>query len=283
MQIVVTGTEGQVAQAIHELASVHKATVITIRRHKLNILQTETAARSVRDVSPDAIINAVACTTHNKADAQPDLTDAINGKAAAAVAAIAADLRAPVVYLSRDYVFDGPLDRSYHETDPVGAISAFGRSKFAGEQAIRTITRDHVIHRIAWVDSPIRTNFVKAILRLDETHDELAVGSDEHESPTSAHDIADGILAVCHNLLVQCTSECLQGTFHMAGSGSTAWTSLAARTLPKAKSKERVFAQVKSISTPEYPPPAKRPANSRLECIKPFACHSLRLPNWQTH
>ncbi|KLK89924.1 dTDP-4-dehydrorhamnose reductase [Microvirga vignae] len=281
MRIVVTGTEGQVVRALLERGAAAGVSVIAVGRPHLDLLHPGTVSGAIQAAAPDIIVNAAAYTAVDQAESGPELAMAINGQGAAAVAAVAAALNVPVVHLSTDYVFDGLLDRPYRETDPVGPVSAYGRSKLLGEQAVRAATRNHVILRTAWVYSPFGKNFVKTMLRLAETRGELAIVSDQRGSPTSAHDIADGIVVVCRNLLERPTSDRLRGIFHMAGAGDTTWADFAARILEQARSRGGPFARVRPISTAEYPTPAQRPANSRLDCTKLFEAHGVKLPDWQ--
>ncbi|MBM1173043.1 dTDP-4-dehydrorhamnose reductase [Microvirga arabica] len=282
MRIVVTGTEGQVARALLERASAQGALITAVGRPELDFLQPESIVPVIRAAAPDVIVNAAAYTAVDQAETEPDLAAAVNGHGAAAVAAVAADLGVPIIHLSTDYVFDGDLHWPYYETDPVGPVSAYGRTKLAGEQAVSAATPNHVILRTAWVYSPFGRNFVKTVLRLAETRDELSIVADQHGSPTSALDIADGVLMVCRNLLLRPADESLRGVFHMAGSGSTTWAGFAARILEESARRGGPQAQIKDIGTVDYPTPAKRPANSRLDCSKLFQVHDVKLPDWQT-
>jgi dTDP-4-dehydrorhamnose reductase len=282
MRIVVTGTEGQVARALLERATAHGVGVKAIGRPDLDLLQPETVSGALRSAAPDVIVNAAAYTAVDQAEAEPERAAGINHHGAAAVAAVAATLDIPVVHLSTDYVFNGTLDRPYRETDPVGPVSVYGCTKLAGEQAVSAATPNHVILRTAWVYSPFGKNFVKTVLRLAETRDELSIVADQHGSPTSALDIADGVLTVCRNLLSRPADESLRGVFHMTGSGATTWADFAARILDEAARCGGPWSRIKAIGTADYPTPAKRPANSRLDCSKLSQVHNITLPDWQT-
>ncbi|MFC1458348.1 dTDP-4-dehydrorhamnose reductase [Microvirga arabica] len=282
MRVVVTGTEGQVARALFERASAQGALITAVGRPDLDFLRPETIAPVIRAAAPDVIVNAAAYTAVDQAEAEPDLAASVNGHGAAAVAAVAADLDVPIIHLSTDYVFNGDLHRPYYETDPVGPVSAYGRTKLAGEQAVSAATRNHVIFRTAWVYSPFGKNFVKTVLRLAATRDELSIVADQHGSPTSALDIADGILTVCRNLVSRPADDSLRGVFHMTGSGFTTWAGFAAHILQESARRGGPQAQIKAIGTIDYPTPAKRPTNSRLDCSKLLRVHNVTLPDWQT-
>jgi len=179
-------------------------------------------------------------------------------------------------------VFDGSLDRPYRELDPIQPLGAYGRSKLAGEQAVAMSNPDHAILRTAWIYSPFGKNFVKTMLRVAESRDEVAVVADQQGSPTSALDIADGVIAVCRNLVERPDEERLRGLFHMAGAGYTHWAEFASAIFSQSRSLGGPSAQVRPITTAEYPTPARRPANSRLDCAKLAATHGVSLPPWRS-
>jgi dTDP-4-dehydrorhamnose reductase len=184
------------------------------------------------------------------------------------------------VHLSTDYVFSGDLDRPYREDDLTGPVGAYGRSKLAGEVEVAAATPNHVILRTAWVYSPFGANFVRTMLRLAQTRDVVGVVADQHGSPTSALDIADGILRVCLNLQERDDAG-LYGVFHMAGSGYTTWADFAEAIFTMSRGHGGPSARVEPISTSAYPTPAKRPGNSRLDCEKLRAVHGITMPEWQ--
>ena len=155
------------------------------------------------DTGGDVIVNAAAYTAVDQAESDPELADAINGIGAGAVAGAAAAMNVPVIHLSTDYVFDGTADRPYREDDPVSPLGAYGASKLLGEEAVAAEAENYAILRTAWVYSPFGKNFVKTMLRLAGEREELGVVADQYGSPTSALDIADGIIAVSRNLLEQ--------------------------------------------------------------------------------
>jgi dTDP-4-dehydrorhamnose reductase len=280
MRIAVTGTDGQVAQALRERASAHQVEVLAVGRPLLDLTRPETVLGSLREVRPDAVINAAAYTAVDRAETEPDLADAVNRRGAGAVAEAARVLGVPVCHLSTDYVFDGALDRSYRETDPVGPVGAYGRSKLAGEEAVAATSPDHAILRTAWVYSPFGSNFIKTMLRLAATRDEVWVVADQQGTPTSALDIADGLIAVARNLAGS-SDRGLRGTFHMSGSGETAsWADFAEAIFAASAEAGGPSAHVRRITSAEYPTPARRPANSRLDCAKLASVHGIVLPPW---
>jgi dTDP-4-dehydrorhamnose reductase len=282
LRIAVTGTQGQVAQALRERGAGYGAEVVTLGRPDLDLMDPATVAPVLRAARPDIVVNAAAYTAVDRAESEPEVAEAVNGRGAGAVAAAAVALGVPIVHLSTDYVFAGDLDRPYREDDPTSPTGAYGRSKLAGEAAVAATAKNHVILRTAWVYSPFGANFVKTMLRLAGTREVVTVVADQHGSPTSALDIADGIVAVCRNLAERPNDARLRGVFHMAGTGYTTWAGFACAVFEAAAAHGGPSARVDPIPTSAYPTAAKRPANSRLDCGKLRALHGIALPNWRT-
>lgn len=278
LRLVVTGREGQVARALAEAGAVAGITVVCLARPELDLERPDGVVDLITAARPDVVINAAAHTAVDQAESEPERAMAVNAAGAGAVAAAAATVRAPVIQLSTDYVFDGLKRTSYVEDDPVAPTGAYGLSKLAGERAVMAATADHAILRTAWVYAPFGKNFVRTMLRLGAARDEVGVVSDQIGCPTYAPDIADGILAVARNLVDRPGDPALRGIFHMAGAGETTWAGLA----------EAIFAieglpvRVRPIATADYPTAARRPANSRLDCAKLAGSHGLRLPDWRS-
>ena len=169
----------------------------------------------------------------------------------------------------------------YLETDPVGPTSVYGRTKLAGERAVAQATSNHVILRTAWVYSPFGRNFLKTMLLLAESRDRIDVVDDQIGNPTSALDIADGILAVAGNLLADDAAR-LRGTFHMTGSGFASWADFAAEIFAASNHYGGPTAEVRRIPTTAYSTPVRRPANSYLDCGKLERVHGVGLPDWRS-
>lgn len=280
LRIAVTGWTGQVVCAMLERVPVG-VEVVALRRPELDLAIPRTVAPVLRAARPDVIVNAAAYTAVDQAESEPDLAMRINGQAAGEAARAAATLGIPVIQLSTDYVFDGALDRPYREDDPTGPISAYGASKIAGEQAVAAATANHAILRTAWIYSPFGKNFVRTMLRLAETRDEVAVVADQTGCPTSALDIADAIFAVARNLTGRTDEASLRGVFHMSAAGEAVWADVAEAIFAERERLGGKPVRVKRIATADYPTPARRPANSRLDCNKLGLAHGVRLPEWQ--
>lgn len=281
-RLVVTGLEGQVVRClIDQGASSEAFEVVALGRPHLDLTDTARIFAAIEAARPDIIVSAAAYTAVDQAETEPDAALQINGVAAGELAKAAARLGIPIIHLSTDYVFDGSKAGPYVESDPVAPLGVYGRSKLAGEQAVADATSNHAILRTAWVYSPYGKNFVKTMLRLAETRDTLNVVADQMGNPTSAHDIADGILAIARNLTDRPDDAALRGIFHMTGAGTASWAEFAAEIFADAKRLGAASAEVVPIPSSAYPTPAKRPANSQLTCDRLAAIHGVRLPAWQ--
>ena len=234
----------------------------------------------LRRRAPTSIVNAAAYTAVDKAEAEEAVAVRVNGEGAGHVAEAAARLGVPLLHLSTDYVFDGKLDRPYREDDPTARAGAYGRSKLAGEKLIAERCEDSVILRTAWVYSPFGANFVRTMLRLNETRDEVGVVADQRGNPTSALDIADALIAIAGRMKDD-ASPALRGVFHMTGSGEATWADFAEAVFREAAARGRRLTRVKPIATADYPTPARRPANSRLDNEKLSRVYGFRLPEWR--
>jgi len=279
-RIAVTGWTGQIVCAMLERVPVG-VEVVAIRRPELDLAVPRTIAPALRAARADVIVNAAAYTAVDQAESEPDLAMRVNGEAAGEAARAAAELGVPVIQISTDYVFDGVLGRPYREDDAVGPVSAYGASKLAGERAVAAAAPDHAILRTAWVYSPFGKNFVRTMLRLGETREEVGVVADQIGCPTSALDIADAIFTVARNLRQRPDDRSLRGVFHMVGQGETSWAGFAEAIFAEAERQGRKPVRVRHIGTADYPTPARRPANSRLDCVKLATVHGISLPDWQ--
>ena len=195
MRIAVTGSKGQVATSLIERAG-PTAEIIALGRPAFDLTDRDAIFSGLEAARPDVIVNAAAYTAVDKAETEEAVATRVNGEGAGHVAEAAARLGAPLLHLSTDYVFDGALDRSYREDDPTAPTGAYGRSKLAGEKAVAERSEDSVILRTAWVYSPFGANFVRTMLRLNESRDEVGVVADQRGNPTSALDIADALIAI---------------------------------------------------------------------------------------
>lgn len=281
MRIAVTGTTGQVVTSIVERGTIAGHEVVPIGRPDIDLENPATIASALAAVDPDVIVAAAAYTAVDKAESEPLLAHAVNGTSAGAVAEAAKVLGVPLIHISTDYVFDGRGERPYRETDPTGPNGVYGASKLAGEQAVlAAYPENSVILRVAWVYSPFGANFVKTMLRLAAEREEIAVVADQIGNPTSALDIADGILQVASTLRAD-QSAGLRGVFHMTAHGEASWAEFAESIFAASTADGGRPTRVRRIATHEYPTPATRPANSRLDCARIAHVHGVSLPDWR--
>ena len=279
MRILVTGKNGQVATSLLERAP-EGVEVVTIGRPELDLADSGSIRDAFDAAVADVVVNAAAYTAVDKAETEEELAARVNGAGAGLVADVARGLGAPIIQLSTDYVFDGSLGRPYREDDPVGPIGAYGRSKLAGEEAVAAANPRFCILRTAWVYSPFGANFVKTMLRLGETRREVRVVADQIGSPTSALDIADAIFEIARQLLEAPAAE-KYGVFHMTGAGEASWAEFAEAIFTEAHALGRPAVKVIPITTAEYPTPARRPANSRLDGARLARDYGIVLPHWR--
>ena len=281
MRIAVTGKAGQLVTSLLERGAAAGHEVIALGRPELDLADPASVMRALEAVAPDAIVSAAAYTAVDKAESENDLAHAVNGAGAGAVAQAAHRLGVPLVHVSTDYVFDGTLDRPYVESDPTEPTGVYGASKVAGEQAVLAVHGDNsAILRVAWVYSPFGANFVKTMLRLAGDRDELGVVADQVGNPTSALDIAEAILMVATNM-VSNGSPALRGVFHMTASGEASWADFAEAVFAASAARGGPSARVRRITTADYPTPATRPANSRLDCGLIARVHGVTLSDWR--
>lgn len=236
---------------------------------------------AINDARPDVLVSAAAYTLVDRAETEPDLAFAVNERGAGAVARGAARLSVPLIHLSTDYVFNGFKNSLYDEEDAPEPTGVYGASKLAGERAILAEHDDCAILRTAWVYSPFGNNFVKTMLRLAAERGEVRVVADQRGNPTSALDIAVGILKIADNLR-RGGEPRHRGVFHMTASGEASWAEFAEAVFAASRAMGGVSADVKHIATADYPTAAKRPYNSRLDSTKLQRAHGVRLPEWRS-
>ncbi len=280
MRLAVTGKNGQVVSALQALAG-PDLEIVALGRPELDLARPDTVFKALREAKPDVVVSAAAYTAVDKAESEPDIAFAVNRDGAKAVARAANDIGVPVIHISTDYVFDGTKATAYVENDPTGPASVYGRSKLEGEQAVSESTDNYAVLRTAWVYSEYGSNFVKTMLRLSESRDEINVVADQFGCPTSANDIAIAIVSIA-KILATDPSAHLRGVFHVSGTGETNWAGFAKQIFAFSSENGGKSIVVNDITTAQYPTPARRPANSRLDCCKLEEVYGIRLPEWQT-
>jgi dTDP-4-dehydrorhamnose reductase len=283
VKILVFGAGGQVGREVCRAAWPPSCELLPLDRTAGDIRKPAAISALLARERPDLVINLAAYTAVDRAESEPEAVWAVNCAGAAHIASMCGETKTALVQLSTDYVFDGAKRGRYCEDDAVNPLSVYGRSKEAGERAVRAATERHVILRTAWVYGAQGTNFVKTMLRLGAERPVLRVVADQQGCPTAAADIAAALVviaaAVAHG-------RAEWGTFHFAGSGSTSWHGFAEEIIEVAArfgawpagSRPRV----EPIATAEYPTPARRPMNSVLDCGKIAATYGISAPRWQT-
>ncbi|GMG81093.1 dTDP-4-dehydrorhamnose reductase [Paralimibaculum aggregatum] len=280
-RILVIGETGQLARALAEAPPVPGRELAFLGRGALDLADIEAIGPAVSAVRPDAVINAAAYTAVDRAEEETALAERINGAAVGRLAEVCAAAGAPLVHVSTDYVFDGSLDRPWREDDPVAPVNAYGASKLAGERAALAAGARVAVLRTAWVYAPWGANFLATMLRLAE-RERLTVVDDQHGCPTSALDLAAACLAAAAALLAE-DDATAAGIWHYSGAGETSWAGFAEAIFAGALARGMIgrAPEVVRIPTADYPTPARRPANSRLDCSRFAARFGLAPRPWQ--
>jgi dTDP-4-dehydrorhamnose reductase len=256
--ILVTGGSGQVGGALVRIARARGIEVEAPGRDKLDMTDASSILSAFENARWSAVINCAAYTAVDRAESEPELTHMINAVAPGILARSAQRHGIPIVQVSTDYVFDGTKSAPYTEMDPVNPLGTYGRTKEAGELAVRSANAKHAIIRTAWVLSADGQNFMNTMIRLAATKSELGVVSDQIGCPSSATDIAEALLHVTANL------HDGGGTWHFTNSGQATWFDLAAHIFEAMARHGMPTPMLKPISTEQYPTPAERPKNSKL-------------------
>jgi dTDP-4-dehydrorhamnose reductase len=267
--ILIFGETGQLAR---ELAA--DETVTCLGRDQADLSHPAACAAAIRQAQPQAVINAAAYTAVDKAESDEALASVINGAAPGAMAATCADMGIPFVTVSTDYVFDGSGTAPWQPGDATGPLNAYGRSKLAGEEAVRAAGGAYAILRTSWVVSAHGNNFVKTMLRLGRERDRLTIVADQIGAPTPARDIAAACLAMARQLAEDAGKS---GTYHLQGAPETSWADVARAVFAEAN----ITCQVEDIPTTAYPTPAARPLNSRLDCASLEQTFGILQPDWR--
>jgi dTDP-4-dehydrorhamnose reductase len=281
MRLLIAGWHGQLARALVEAAPAElDIDAMAVGRPGLDLIKPGTIHASLAAARPDVIINSAAYTAVDKAESEPDAAFALNRDGAGLLAEAAARRGAAIIHVSTDYVFDGSKPGAWREDDLTGPLNVYGRSKLAGEQAVRAANPRHVILRTSWVHGPHGTNFVRTMLRLARERPELRVVDDQTGSPTYAPHLAAAILAVARAVVAR-GAEAPFGTYHLAGSGATTWCGLAREAMAVSARLGGPSVPVHAITTADYPTPAERPRSSVLDCARIAEAFSVSLPDWQ--
>jgi dTDP-4-dehydrorhamnose reductase len=297
-KILLIGKNGQLGNDLQNLLPRLGALVAT-GREQLDLSRPADIRSLIQDVRPALIVNAAAYAAVDQAEKDEPLARAINSVAPAVIAEAAKKIGAALVHYSTDYVFDGSKNSPYEENDPPNPLSAYGRTKLAGEQAIRDSGVDHLIFRTAWVYSTRGKNFLLTILRLATQREELRIVRDQIGAPTWSREIASASAQVLQQLYNQSDATAawsqLGATYHLTAAGETNWYEFTQAILQEAalapdsvawfraatNGKELLAHRVLPITTADYPTPARRPAYSVLSNSKLNRAFGIQLPGWR--
>jgi len=265
MKVLLTGANGQVAWELSRRGAKEGFDILALDRATLDITGQSAVNRQVSGSGPSVVVNAAAYTAVDQAESEPELAFAANRDGPANLASACAEGGIPLIHISTDFVFDGEKKGPYLETDQVSPLNVYGKSKAAGEVAVRERLREHIILRASWVYGVHGRNFVKTMLRLGREKDVIQVVADQYGCPTYAADLADTILKIAAQ--IHENRQIAWGTYHYCGKGTTSWYGLAEEILSLAKQYTSLRVKtIEAIRTAEYPTPAKRPLNSALDC-----------------
>lgn len=283
MKILVTGKNGQVGfELMRSLAPL--GTVVGVDIDECDLQDIFAVERLLDKVQPELIVNPAAYTAVDKAESEPALAHSINAKAPEVMAQYAGRHNIPIIHYSTDYVFDGLKEGEYLETDEVNPQSVYGKTKALGEAAVRNNAPKHIILRTSWVFGSHGGNFLKTILKLAQERDKLSIVSDQVGSPTSAALLADVTAEIVKQLFEPGAVQ-KYGTYHLVSEGETSWHGYAQMVVAIANAlevKTKISSDaIQPIKTADYPLPAPRPANSRLDTTKIKNVFMLTLPSWQ--
>lgn len=269
MGYLVFGTTGQVASELKALLP----SAIFLGRDQADLSDPVACAQAIAVHKPTAVINAAAYTAVDKAEEDEDMAAVVNGAAPTAMANACAELDIPFVHISTDYVFDGAGETAFTTENPTGPLGAYGRTKLMGEDGVRASGAAFAILRTSWVFSSHGNNFVKTMLRLSETRDALSIVADQIGGPTSARAIAQACVVIAEQLASDADKS---GTYHFSGHPDVSWAGFARETFSQAGRN----VDVTGILSAEYPTPAVRPPNSRLDCRTTESVFGINRPEW---
>ena len=284
-RFLVTGANGQLGFELQR-ALAPLGEVMACSRDACDLSNPDSIRAAVRAAKPDVIFNAGAYTAVDKAESEPDLARAVNASAPGILGEEAAKRGALVIHYSTDYVFDGTKPSAYREEDATNPLGLYGKTKLEGEKALAASCADHLIFRTSWVFGAHGKNFLKTILRLASSRDELRIVADQFGAPTGASLLADASTHIAARYLRDGRGNFPFGLYHLAASGETSWHGFAQHIVAKAAAANAPLQatpeRILPIPAAEYPTPAARPANSRLDTSKFRTAFGLHLPDW-TH
>jgi len=275
VKILITGAKGQLGTELVRLGADHELRAVDY--DELDITDANAVMHCIHHFQPDAVINAAAYTAVDRAESDAAAAFAVNRDGPANLASACEQAGIPLVHVSTDYVFDGSKPEAYVESDAVSPLGVYGQSKLAGEEAVQRLCRQHLVLRTSWVFSAHGNNFVKTMLRLGADREELGIVADQFGKPTSAAEIARLILEVLS------AAKGKWGTYHLAQPEAVSWYGFAEAIFDVAQRQDIALkvARINRLKTAEYPTPARRPANSELDCRLFESAFGVTIRGWR--
>lgn len=278
-RILIVGKVGQVGWELRRtLAPLAQVTAVDFP--EIDLTKPESIQHWIQETRPQLVINAAAYTAVDKAEADLEIAQKINATGPGILAEETARIGAWMVHYSTDYIFDGTKNEPYVETDKPNPLGAYGRTKLAGDEAVRAANPRHLIFRLCWVYGARGGNFMLTMMRLARERDKLRVVGDQFGCPTWSRMIAE-TTALSISRVLRDSGASYAGTYHLAGSGSTSWHGFAQAIIDLMPGSEKKCSTVEAITTADYPTPARRPAYSVLNCDKLQRTFGLKLPHWE--
>ena len=277
MKALILGSSGQVAHALKASAIYDQA--IALGRPDIDLTDAESVRAAIAAHRPDVVINAAAYTAVDKAESEAEAAFALNRDGPAAAAAAAYEIGAAFIHLSTDFVFDGTKEAAWLEDDVTNPLGVYGQSKLEGELAVSAAHLNAVTVRLSWVYGAHGANFAKTMLRLAADREEIGVVDDQRGRPTAAEDIAQALWTLARGLVAM--GESPHQLYHLGPQGDASWADFAVAIMDASGKAGGPSAAIRRITTTDYPTPAKRPANSVLDCTRIEQDWSIALPHWE--
>jgi dTDP-4-dehydrorhamnose reductase len=281
MRVLVIGRTGQIATELLPRLAAARHAALALEPPEFDLTDAAHVAAAFDRFRPEAVVNCAAYTAVDKAEEQRALAFAVNATGPRLLGEAAARAGIPVVHYSTDYVFDGSKDGPYAETDAPNPVGAYGASKLAGELLLHLAQPRTVTLRTAWVCSPFGGNFVKTMLRFGKERPEMRVVADQHGAPTFAADLADAAVALLPRLVAAPAGDTVFGVTHLTGAPYTTWHGFAQAIFAAAARRGQAAPKLTAIGTADYPTPARRPANSRLDCSRAATVLGIPPTDWR--
>jgi dTDP-4-dehydrorhamnose reductase len=280
--ILITGGSGQLGNALAQLAGERGLEFTAVSRPAFDFEKPETITACFVAAKPPVVINAAAYTAVDAAESHAEAAKAGNHTGPLRLAALCAEAGIPFIHVSTDYVFDGSKNAPYVETDPTGPTGVYGATKRDGEVAIMATEAHAVILRTAWVYAAHGKNFARTMLSAARRMPVLRVVGDQRGTPTAAPDLAAAILDILARLRETGWRDEYKGIYHATGASETTWHGFATAIFEEAAALGQTPPEVNAITTADWPTPARRPADSRLDCRKMARVFGVTLPDWRT-